>query len=139
MDIVMTFCMFEKQEILKCKCHIIHDAASRSAWLVNSLYNSTYSIVCICMLLTSPVILHMYDEEKSEVFSANDMQQLMNILHNIEAGETVRGNVKDSWNRLTFADDNLVDYNELSEIVNRFPKLFHFGLYPVSKFFDFLL
>jgi hypothetical protein len=66
----------------------------------------------------------MYDEEKSEVFSANDMQQLMNILHNIEVGETVRGNVKDSWNRLTFADDNLVDYHELSEIVNRFPKLF---------------
>jgi hypothetical protein len=66
----------------------------------------------------------MYDEEKAESFSTGDMQQLMNILHNLEEGEVVKGNVKDSWNRLTFADDNMVDYSELSEIHSRFPKLF---------------
>lgn len=53
----------------------------------------------------------------------DDLNNLMNVVHNIKTGGTVRGNVKASWQLLEFKGDQ-IDFEEFSKIHNAFPRLF---------------
>ena len=88
LDIVMTYCMFEKMELLK-----------------------------FCMSI--------FREENSAAITAlPDLKQLMDIVHNVEQGEHVIGNSRESWNKLTFQEDYKVTLEELYNFHAMFPKLF---------------
>lgn len=49
---------------------------------------------------------------------------LMNILHKVPNDETVKGNIKTSWQNLALSDDNRVEFEELIQFHNQFPRLF---------------
>jgi Ca2+-binding EF-hand superfamily protein len=66
---------------------------------------------------------YCFDQDKTGFFSIDDLNNLMNVVHNIKTGATVKGNVKASWMMLEFKADQL-DFNEFSQIHNAFPRLF---------------
>jgi hypothetical protein len=74
-------------------------------------------------LLTCSVCFYTFDQDKTGFFSVDDLNSLVNVVHNIKGGATVRGNVKLSWMKLTFAGTE-IDFNEFSKISNAFPRLF---------------
>ena len=48
----------------------------------------------------------------------------MNILHSINPGATVTGNVKESWQKMRFNLDYRVDFTELVNHHAKFPQVF---------------
>ena len=68
----------------------------------------------------------IFREEASYHISAlPDLKQLMDTVHNVtEPGDHVRGNARQSWNKLTFQQDLKIELSELHMIHERFPKLF---------------
>jgi len=64
-----------------------------------------------------------FDQDKTGFFSVDDLNSLVNVVHNVKGGNTVRGNVKISWTKLTF-DGDKIDFAEFSKISNAFPRLF---------------
>jgi hypothetical protein len=73
--------------------------------------------------LLRSVCFYTFDQDKTGFFSVDDLNSLVNVVHNIKGGATVRGNVKLSWMKLTFAGTE-IDFNEFSKISNAFPRLF---------------
>lgn len=65
----------------------------------------------------------VFDQDKTGFFSVDDLNNLVNVVHNIKSGTTVRGNVKASWMKLTFTSENL-DFNDFAQIHRAFPRLF---------------
>ncbi len=53
----------------------------------------------------------------------DDLNRLMNVVHNIRIGKTVTGTVKASWMKLTFEEDQ-IDFKQFSKIHTNFPRLF---------------
>ena len=48
------------------------------------------------------VMFYVFDEDKTGFMSTDDLNQLINSVHNIKNGEKVKGNVKESWGLITF-------------------------------------
>jgi Ca2+-binding EF-hand superfamily protein len=87
LDVIMTYCMFERNEILK-----------------------------FC--------LYMFDDDKAATITEVDLKQLFDVIHNIvDPGDHMRGNPRQSWNKLTFSDDGLINFQDLIEMNNTFPTL----------------
>lgn len=53
----------------------------------------------------------------------DDLNNLVNAVHNIKGGSTVKGTVKASWMRLTFAGTEF-EFDEFKKMHNAFPRLF---------------
>lgn len=53
----------------------------------------------------------------------DDLNRLMNVVHNIRIGKTVSGTVKASWMKLTF-DEDQIDFKQFTKIHTNFPRLF---------------
>ena len=69
--------------------------------------------------------MSIFREENSGHISAlPDLKQLMDIVHNIDPGEHVIGNSRESWNKLTFQEDYKISLDELYRFHDSFPKLF---------------
>lgn len=66
---------------------------------------------------------YCFDQDKTGFFSSDDLNSLVNAVHNIKTGETVKGNVKGSWMQLTLSGEKL-DFEEFAKISNAFPNLF---------------
>jgi len=66
---------------------------------------------------------YTFDQDKTGFFSVDDLNSLVNVVHNIKHGSKVQGNVKISWMKLTFAGDQ-IDFEEFRKISNAFPRLF---------------
>lgn len=84
-------------------------------------------VVSYCMFGVVDIMkfcFFVFDQDKAGYFSVDDLKALMNSLHNIYAPDTVKGNVKVSWMKLTFSSDKKVEYHEFLEINGRFPNLF---------------
>lgn len=84
-------------------------------------------ITSYCMFESKDIVkfcLYFFDQDKSGYFSQEDAKTLMNILHNVVAPETVKGNVKLSWKKLKFREDDKVDIDDLTNMHREFPKLF---------------
>jgi hypothetical protein len=69
------------------------------------------------------VCFYVFDQDKTGFFSVDDMNNLVNAVHNVRGGETIRGTVKLSWMKLTFAG-NEFEFEEFKRIHNAFPRLF---------------
>ncbi|RYG68414.1 hypothetical protein EON64_05215 [archaeon] len=69
------------------------------------------------------VCFYCFDQDKSGFFSIDDLNNLMNVVHNVKRGKTVHGTVKASWMHLTFKTDQ-VDFSEFVKIHTAFPRLF---------------
>jgi hypothetical protein len=82
----------------------------------NKLHRTNVSLVII-------VCFYCFDQDKTGYFSVDDLNNLMNVVHNVDRGKTVTGNVKGSWMKLTFKNDQL-DFKEFMKIHNAFPRLF---------------
>ncbi len=105
---VTSYCFFEPTEILRCK---------------NDYYTCNVLSVDCCCCASAAVCFYTFDQDKTGFFSVDDLNSLVNVVHNIKGGATVRGNVKLSWMKLTFGGDQ-IDFNEFSRISNAFPRLF---------------
>eukprot|EP01031_Cornospumella_fuschlensis_P031398 gene31398-37952_t len=70
-----------------------------------------------------PICFYCFDQDKSGFFSIDDLNNLMNVVHNVKRGKTVHGTVKASWMQLTFKADQ-VDFSEFVKIHTAFPRLF---------------
>mmetsp|Transcript_15981 Transcript_15981/g.24083 ORF Transcript_15981/g.24083 Transcript_15981/m.24083 type:complete len:341 (+) Transcript_15981:181-1203(+) len=66
----------------------------------------------------------VFDQDKHGYFETDELKMLMNILHRVEDGETVKGNIKISWQNLKFGDDDRVDFEEFEHFHKEFPRLF---------------
>lgn len=73
--------------------------------------------------LRCTVCFYVFDQDKTGFFSVDDLNNLVNAVHNIKGGETVTGAVKASWMRLTFAGTEF-EFEEFRRIHNSFPRLF---------------
>lgn len=76
----------------------------------------------------SPVIIfvvcfYTFDQDKTGFFSIDDLNSLINVVHNVKKDCTVQGNVKISWMKLVFEGDQ-IDFEQFSKISNAFPRLF---------------
>lgn len=106
---VTSYCFFEPTEILRCEMLLC--ACSESCAVSEH-----------CRVL-SAVCFYVFDQDKTGFFSVDDLNSLVNVVHNVKGGATVRGNVKLSWLKLTFGGDQ-IDFAEFSKISNAFPRLF---------------
>lgn len=66
---------------------------------------------------------YCFDQDKTGFFSVDDLNRLMNVVHNIRIGKTVTGTVKSSWMKLTF-DEDQIDFKQFTKIHVNFPRLF---------------
>jgi hypothetical protein len=117
---ITTYCFFEPREILLCK----------ELSLVLFPFTCSFSLavsVLVCLSLSYPflvlVCFYCFDHDKSGFVSVDDLNNLMNMVHNIQKGKTVSGTVKASWVKLEFKGDQL-EFNELRKIHDAFPRLF---------------
>lgn len=69
------------------------------------------------------VCFYVFDQDKTGFFSIDDLNNLVNAVHNIKGGATVTGTVKASWMKLTFSG-NEFEFDEFRRIHNAFPRLF---------------
>jgi hypothetical protein len=65
----------------------------------------------------------VFDQDKTGFFSVDDLNNLVNAVHNIKGGSTVTGTVKASWMKLSFAGQEF-EFEEFKRIHNAFPRLF---------------
>lgn len=65
----------------------------------------------------------MFDQDKTGFFSIDDLNNLVNAIHNIKSGSTVTGTVRASWVQLTFASSEF-EFDEFRRIHNAYPRLF---------------
>lgn len=70
------------------------------------------------------VCFYVFDQDKHGFFDTAELKLLMNILHKVPTGETVRGNIKVSWQNLRFSEDDRVEFEELKGYHEKFPRLF---------------
>jgi hypothetical protein len=107
--IITTYCFFETPEILKCNI---------------CLYSCTLiSYVDLTSINNKLVCFHVFDEDNTGFFTLEDLNLLMNMIHNIRKPNLISGNAKASWGKLTFASENLT-YNDFYRIHQSFPRLF---------------
>eukprot|EP01039_Chlorochromonas_danica_P010615 gene10615-11763_t len=66
---------------------------------------------------------YCFDQDKAGFFSIDDLNNLVNVVHNVRTGSTVKGAVKGSWMRLTFQDDQ-INFEDFVKIHTAFPRLF---------------
>lgn len=73
----------------------------------------------------------VFDQDKHGYFETPELKLLMNILHKVPDGETVKGNIKITWQNMSFADDERIDWDEFVRFHKEFPRLFQpaFTLY----------
>eukprot|EP00981_Chlorochromonas_danica_P013960 scaffold7160_cov156-Ochromonas_danica.AAC.12 len=64
-----------------------------------------------------------FSNDKAGFFSIDDLNNLVNVVHNVRTGSTVKGAVKGSWMRLTFQDDQ-INFEDFVKIHTAFPRLF---------------
>jgi hypothetical protein len=102
---ITTYCFFEPREILLCK----PTSVSYPLWFIVSIFY----VVCF----------YCFDHDKTGFLTVDDINNLMNMLHNIQKGKVVGGTTKKSWLKLEFKADSL-DFSELSRIHDAFPRLF---------------
>jgi hypothetical protein len=74
-------------------------------------------------VLVWAVCFYVFDQDKTGFFSVDDLNNLVNAVHNIKGGATVTGTVKASWMKLSFAG-NEFEFDEFRRIHNAFPRLF---------------
>ena len=77
---------------------------------------------------------YCFDQDKTGFFSIDDLNRLMNVVHNVKIGKTVIGTVKSSWMKLEFEGDQ-IDYNELVKIHTNFPRI----LEPAFRLQQFMM
>ncbi len=70
------------------------------------------------------VCFYVFDQDKHGFFDTEELKLLMNILHGVKTGDTVKGNTKTAWQHLRFSDDDRVAFDELTSYHNSFPRLF---------------
>jgi hypothetical protein len=66
---VVTYCLFEPKEILRCKYSPIQS-------------HNNLRIVVVCFFV--------FDQDKHGYFESSELKMLMNILHRVEKGDTVK-------------------------------------------------
>eukprot|EP00598_Pedospumella_elongata_P007760 CAMPEP_0184985514 /NCGR_PEP_ID=MMETSP1098-20130426/14154_1 /TAXON_ID=89044 /ORGANISM="Spumella elongata, Strain CCAP 955/1" /LENGTH=409 /DNA_ID=CAMNT_0027509603 /DNA_START=91 /DNA_END=1320 /DNA_ORIENTATION=+ len=66
---------------------------------------------------------YVFDQDKTGFFSVDDLNNLVNAVHNIKSGNTVKGTVRASWVKLTFAGEEF-EFEEFKRIHNAYPRLF---------------
>ena len=81
------------------------------------------------------LIFYVFDSDKEGFIDAQELKNAMNLLHGIEAPETVEGTVKKAWNNLEFASDNKVDFKEFELLSKKFPAIFE----PAFKLQNFMM
>lgn len=77
---------------------------------------------------------YCFDQDKTGFFSIDDLNRLMNVVHNIKLGKTVSGTVKSSWMKLEFEGEQ-IDFKEFSNIHNNFPRI----LEPAFRLQQFMM
>jgi hypothetical protein len=71
------------------------------------------------------VCFFVFDQDKAGYFEEEELKTLMNALHKVAPGETVKGNVKVAWQRLPFSEyDDRIEYEDFSFYNRMFPGLF---------------
>lgn len=75
-----------------------------------------------CVFLCA-VCFYIFDQDKTGFFSIDDLNNLVNAVHNIKSGATVKGTVRASWVQLTFAGEEF-EFEEFKRIHNAYPRLF---------------
>lgn len=90
-------------------------------------FSDFLTMICsFCFFETHEILrfcFYCFDQDRTGFFSTDDLNSLINAVHNIKTGETVKGNVKGSWMQLTLTGDKL-DFEEFAKISNAFPNLF---------------
>jgi Ca2+-binding EF-hand superfamily protein len=81
------------------------------------------------------MIFYVYDADKEGYIDAQELKNMMNMLHEIEAPETVEGTVKKAWQNLEFSADNKVDFKEFALISKQFPAIME----PAFKLQNFMM
>lgn len=85
-------------------------------------------MVCTYCLFEPREILRfcffVFDQDKHGYFETTELKLLMNILHKVPDGETVKGNIKISWQNMDFAEDERIDWDEIVRFHKEFPRLF---------------
>jgi len=85
-----------------------------------------YMVATYCFFEPREILkfcFYVFDQDKTGFFSVDDLNNLVNAVHNITGGATVQGTVKASWMKLTFTGDEF-EFEEFSKIHNAFPRLF---------------
>jgi hypothetical protein len=108
---VASYCFFEPVDILKCKT---------PPYLFIQLQHLAYERRCVPVFA---VCFYVFDQDKTGFFSVDDLNNLVNAVHNIKGGSTVTGTVKASWMKLSFAGQEF-EFEEFKRIHNAFPRLF---------------
>lgn len=65
----------------------------------------------------------MFDQDKVGYIGFEDLNALINALHNVKSPDTVAGNAKISWGKLEFATENIT-YEEFARVHDTFPRMF---------------
>ena len=81
------------------------------------------------------MIFYIFDSDKEGYIDAVELKRAMNLLHDVEAPETVTGTTKQAWVNLEFASDNKVDFKEFTVISKKFPAI----LNPAFKTQNFMM
>lgn len=81
MLLVTTYCLFEPPDMLKCKLYSVHIVPYRPPPPLTARFPRT-------------VCFFVFDQDKAGYFEEEELKSLMNALHKVKPGETVKGNVK---------------------------------------------
>ena len=76
------------------------------------------------MRITCLDCFHLFDEDQLGLIQDGDMKNLMNLLHEVDEGETVKGNIRGAWNKMRFNTDDRVDFKEFTHHHGKFPMVF---------------
>lgn len=79
--------------------------------------------ILIAVFSIDTVCFYIFDQDKTGFFSIDDLNNLVNAVHNIKSGATVTGTVRASWVQLTFAGEEF-EFEEFKRIHNAYPRLF---------------
>lgn len=66
----------------------------------------------------------VFDQDKHGFFEQTELKMLLHILHGVKTGDTVKGNIKVSWQNMKFSEDDRVEFEELLTFHQQFPRLF---------------
>jgi len=85
-----------------------------------------YMVSAYCFFEVREILkfcFYVFDQDKTGFFSVDDLNNLVNAIHNITGGGTVKGTVKASWMKLSFTGTEL-EFPGFKAIHNQFPRLF---------------
>lgn len=85
------------------------------------------AVVTYCLFSRFEILkfcFYVFDQDKNGYYEPEQLKMLMNSLHGIKAGETVKGDLKKAWYNLEIAEDNRIEFEEFDRFERQFPQMF---------------